>query len=231
MSKKASKKHSISNGKLRRQRLKPASAPLASTPTEVVGGGGGNAPLKEASKPALDQYLALLDAMMARQPTDQEISELSRFVVANPGIWFVADVGNFMANVLIRKTYKGAHQALLSARAEILEKQLGGDDSTPLERLMIEQVVLSWVRMHQAEGLYNSNVVGVSTTSQVVMHWDQLLANAQRRHLTAVEALARIRRLGRITPAVQFNIAQSGSQQMNVQGESQSSKRPQNEPR
>lgn len=221
MSKKASKKHLNSNGESRKRRLKPPCGPLDSTATADNGAAGGKARIETPAPPAIDRFLALLQGMDGRVVTESEISELSELVVTNPDIWGVADLGSLVGIMALKKTHKGAHQAVLKARANILEKQLAGKDSTALELLVIEQIVISWIRLQLAEGYYNSNVVGVSASIRIVMHWDQFLANAQRRHLAAVETLARIRRLGRIGPAVQLNIAQSGSQQMNVQGVAQ----------
>jgi len=50
-------------------------------------------------------------------------------------------------------------------------------------------------------------------------YWDRYLTTAQNRFLRAVEALARVRRLARNTPALQINIAGEGGKQVNVQGE------------
>ena len=50
-------------------------------------------------------------------------------------------------------------------------------------------------------------------------YWEGRLSAAQRRHLRAVETLARVRRLLSRIPAVQVNIATQGGQQVNVAGE------------
>jgi hypothetical protein len=48
--------------------------------------------------------------------------------------------------------------------------------------------------------------------------WDKLLTQAQRRHLRALESLARIRKLSKGSDFVQVNIAADGGQQVNVAG-------------
>ena len=45
---------------------------------------------------------------------------------------------------------------------------------------------------------------------------EKRLSAAQRRFIRACETLARVRKLSRNTPALQFNIATSGGQQVNL---------------
>jgi len=52
-----------------------------------------------------------------------------------------------------------------------------------------------------------------------IQHLEGRLSAAQRRHLRAVETLARVRRLLSRIPAVQLNIATQGGQPVNVVGE------------
>jgi hypothetical protein len=54
------------------------------------------------------------------------------------------------------------------------------------------------------------------TVSELGMYWEKRLTAAQRRFTRACETLARVRKLSRNTPALQFNIAASGGQQVNV---------------
>jgi hypothetical protein len=50
-------------------------------------------------------------------------------------------------------------------------------------------------------------------------YWDNLLSSTQARFIRAIEALARVRRLARNTPALQINISREGGKQVNVQGD------------
>ena len=56
----------------------------------------------------------------------------------------------------------------------------------------------------------------LSGSTSSVDHWERRLSAAQRRYLRACESLARVRKLGRTTPALQLNIATHGGQQVNV---------------
>jgi len=52
------------------------------------------------------------------------------------------------------------------------------------------------------------------------MYWEKRLTAAQRRFTRACETLARVRKLSRNTPALQFNIATSGGQQVTSRSKS-----------
>ena len=47
-------------------------------------------------------------------------------------------------------------------------------------------------------------------------YWEKRLSAAQKRFTRACETLTRVRKLSRKTPALQFNVATQGGQQVNV---------------
>ena len=55
-------------------------------------------------------------------------------------------------------------------------------------------------------------VVNESSTFKMGEYWDNLLSATQARFIRAIEALARVRRLARNTPALQINISREGGQ-------------------
>lgn len=85
---------------------------------------------------------------------------------------------------------------------------LPAEDPSPLERLLAERVVATWLEVQLFSGLYGANL-GKLTLSQGDYH-QKRLDRAHRRHLSAIRTLAQIRKLG---PSVQINIA---DQQINT---------------
>src|SRR5688500_705485 len=61
-----------------------------------------------------------------------------------------------------------------------------------------------------------SNVMKQSITLTLGMYWEKRLSAAHRRFTRSCETLARVRKLSRNTPALQFNIATSDGQQVNL---------------
>jgi hypothetical protein len=64
--------------------------------------------------------------------------------------------------------------------------------------------------------LHYSHVMKQSITLTLGIFEEKRLSAAQRRFTRACETLARVRKLSRNTPALQFNIAANGGQQVNV---------------
>ena len=97
----------------------------------------------------------------------------------------------------------------------MLKKDLGYGDAPLLEKLLIQQSALCWVKLNLVELSY-SGTTAQSITLTLGIYWEKRLSAAQRRFTRACETLARVRKLSRNVPALQFNIAASGGQQVNL---------------
>lgn len=100
-------------------------------------------------------------------------------------------------------------------RLQALKNELGYDNAPMLERLLIQQAALCWLKLNLIELNYSS-VMKQSITLTLGMYWEKRLTAAQKRLTRACETLARVRKLSRNTPALQVNIAADGGQQVNV---------------
>lgn len=100
-------------------------------------------------------------------------------------------------------------------RLQVLKKDLGSDGAPMLEQLLIQQAALCWLRLTLAEIVY-SGVMKGSITLTLGLYMEKRLTMAQRRFARACETLARVRKLSRNTPALQFNIAAEGGRQVNL---------------
>ena len=83
---------------------------------------------------------------------------------------------------------------------------LGYDKAHDLEQLLIEQVILTWLHYYRVQYSYRQVTSKSILITQADM-WERRLNAAQRRHLRAVETLARVRKLSGRGP-VQINIAE-----------------------
>lgn len=171
----------------------------------------------EAAKTAL--LVSMRKLAGQKNPGVDDVEKLRRQIMSSPATWAMA--GDSMASIrhaLVEKMSAGVLRAIMLAEADILAKQLDYDAAPMLERLLIEQILTARLRLIHAEKCYNSHVLGNTIGIAQAEYWDGLLTTAQARFLRAVETLARIQRLTRNTPALQINIAQAGSRQVNVQG-------------
>jgi hypothetical protein len=96
-----------------------------------------------------------------------------------------------------------------------LKKELGSEGVPLLEQLLIQQAALCWLKLNLVELSY-SHTLKQSITLTLGLYWEKRLTAAQRRFTRACETLARVRKLSRNTPALQFNIAASAGQQINL---------------
>jgi hypothetical protein len=103
-----------------------------------------------------------------------------------------------------------ASKEFLRHQLESMRVELAGENPSPLERLLAERVVATWLQVQLFEGLY---AVGMKSGTPIQYdHRQKRLHRAHRRHLSAIRTLAQIRKLG---PAVQINIA---DKQINTAG-------------
>ena len=98
-------------------------------------------------------------------------------------------------NLVIRET--------LARKCAALTQELAGPTPSPLERLLVERIVLCWLHLHCAEATYLT--LQDLSLQQAAFHQARI-SKAQARYLAAIRTLAQVRRLG--VPAVQVNIGQ-----------------------
>jgi hypothetical protein len=97
----------------------------------------------------------------------------------------------------------------LSRKLAALRLELGGPNPAPLERLLVERIAVCWLHVHYADA-NTAQSAGNATRGWAEFHLKRQ-ESAQRRYLSAIKALAQVRRL--LTPSIQVNIAE---QQVNV---------------
>ncbi len=91
-----------------------------------------------------------------------------------------------------------------------MRSELEGADPTPLERMLVERVVATWLQVQSYETHYSQNARKMTMAQSE--HHQKRIDRAHNRHLSAVRALAQVRKLG---AAVQINIAEK---QINTSG-------------
>jgi hypothetical protein len=101
-------------------------------------------------------------------------------------------------------------------RALTLQAELEGGNCTPLERILCGRIATCWLDVHLADLSFAAKYKGNMTLGQLTFYQARQ-DRAHKRYLSAVESLARVRRLLRPGPLVaQVNIAQPGANQLNV---------------
>ena len=98
----------------------------------------------------------------------------------------------------------------IGRRMETMRSELLGPSTSPLERLLVERVVLCWLQVHYEDTADAAGLTKGTTWTQA-LNRQKRLESAHRRYLAAIKALATVRRLA--LPVLQVNIAEK---QINV---------------
>lgn len=157
--------------------------------------------------------LSVVRAADTDKPSAETRKMLDDFLKSDPAIWRAAgDMVEQAARQLI-KTVSGTSHAVNASMMHGWQ-QLPADLARPgdgeLERLLIQQVVVSWLHLGYIDYQYSAVLTSPDMSIKRGDYWERRLNAAQRRYLRATETLARVRRLQ--LPAVQVNI---GAQQVN----------------
>ena len=158
----------------------------------------------------------------ASAPTEAEVKKLLRkaekgdkavlpalqiWMDRTPGYWeTVGDLAQTARQSLIQ-TISGDNLLAQEAHARkcaALMEEIAGPQPCPLERLLVERIVLCWLHLYYAEALYAQNMQELSLRQ--AEFYQQRLSKAQARYLSAIRTLAQVRRLG--IPAIQVNVGQ-----------------------
>jgi hypothetical protein len=96
----------------------------------------------------------------------------------------------------------------LEKRLELMRSEIAGVDPSPLEVLLVQRVVSCWLLVEFFEVLMsaqlyreNKNRVPLSYLKHMI-RWQE---SAQRRYLSAIKELVRVRKLQSNTPGIQVN--------------------------
>ena len=107
----------------------------------------------------------------------------------------------------------------ISRTLKLMRERLAGEDPTPLERLLTERVVATWLQLQFFEHLYFQSLMNLTNSQDE--YYQKRIDRAHKRHLSAVRTLAQVRKLLKPGRVNQINIA---DQQVNVAGEPPPSK-------
>jgi hypothetical protein len=130
--------------------------------------------------------------------------------------WQFVDVAQVAEDALIEVMTKEddlATKELVRCQLEAMREQIAGKNSSALERLLSERVVITWLEVQFFEALYAQNMR--TLTIPQAEHHQKRLDRAHRRHLSVIGALAQMRKLLKGTAITQINIA---DKQINTTG-------------
>ena len=96
----------------------------------------------------------------------------------------------------------------VTRKLDEMRAELSGANPTPLEKLLVERVVATWLHLHHLEAIYAGKD---SLSLELGSYYQKSISAAQKRYLAAIKGLAEVRKLA--LPTLQVNIAKK---QINV---------------
>jgi hypothetical protein len=153
----------------------------------------------------------------AEKGEEDAVPEIRKILREHPGLaWRFVDVVHIAEDALIEvMTEEGdlATKEIMRYQLEAMRAEIAGEKSSPLERLLSERVVVTWLEVQFFEALYAQNIRKL--TIPQAEHHQKRLDRAHRRHLSAIRALAQVRKLLKGGAITQINIA---DKQINTTG-------------
>lgn len=147
---------------------------------------------EEATELLRRDFAALVERVNSEKPSHADLKALAECYQAVPAVYKeVVGMGAAVKKCMIDKSVSGlASQMALRCELDDMRTELGFDSASGLERLLIDAVVLSWLRLQHVE-YWRTEV----DSWQAREYWDKQLSAAQRRFLRACESLAKVRKL------------------------------------
>ncbi len=151
----------------------------------------------------------------AEKGNKKSVLEIREILQENPGLaWRYMTPAKLTERLFIDKMSKDkdlAAKELMEHQLAAMREEIAGQSPSPLERLLAERVVLTWLQIQLFESIYASSVFKNMPIAQG-NYYQKLLDSIYRRHLSAIRMLAQIRKMG---PSIQINLAEK---QINTAG-------------
>lgn len=166
----------------------------------------------EARVQRLDDLITRTD----KEDPDPEDLALIRKILRKSDLWQRrGDLAKVARKIVIEELPQSAFgKESVRVAIDHIQNGMGYESAPMLERLLIDQVVISWLRHYQVELDYSGMRLSGPVTLHVATYYERRLSAAQGRFLRACATLARIRKMAGRTPGLmQLNI---GAQQVNV---------------
>jgi hypothetical protein len=170
----------------------------------------------EESGRTLEKLQGLLGK--AEKGDEDAVPEIRQILDERPHLaWQFVDVAQVAEEALIEKMSGEedlAVKEIMRCQLKAMREEIAGENPSPLERLLAERVVATWLQIQLFEGLYASGMSKSMTIAQGSYH-QKRLDQTYRRHLSAIRALAQMRKLLKGGAITQINIA---DKQINTTG-------------
>ncbi len=151
----------------------------------------------------------------AEKGTKKAAPEIREILEVHPHLaWRLYDLSRLTEGLFVERMSRDddlSSKETMKRQLACMREEVAGENPSPLERLLAERVVATWLQVQLFEGIYASSMHKSMTLAQAD-YQQRRIDKAHRRHLSAIRTLAQVRKM---VPAIQINIAE---QQINNAG-------------
>jgi hypothetical protein len=139
---------------------------------------------------------AILRRVNRKDPASKDMESFRALIVEKPRTYTDLGATFLDARQVYLNTLNGIERECIKLRLEEIEKELSAPGDGAMEGLLIDHVVLCWLRLMMVERQYTV-AMDQSISLTLGLFWEKRLGAAQKRFIRATENLARVRKLMR----------------------------------
>lgn len=159
--------------------------------------------------------MGIFAATNKKNPKTEDIDALRELMREDSSIWKIyGDWAKQSESVILNQYFESSSFLLETVKKKLanMRDELGWEDATETEKLLIRQVCLTWLRLYFVERQHHqATFPSHSLTSGI--YWDKRLSMAQKRHLKAIESLAKARKMAAQTKKLEATAKRAQSAQ------------------
>ncbi len=163
------------------------------------------------------KFIEILSKIDKEYPSEEKLKGIQNYFSENQGEYLsLQRLSQNLISSQIKKTFTTSRELReqLDKGAEVLRNELGYSTSSTIEQLLIDEIILEFLRKHQMQLLLTELTTREGTQLRTIKKASELASSAQNRFNKAVQMLMNLRK-SRVN--LQINIATEGGQQVNLQ--------------
>jgi hypothetical protein len=147
------------------------------------------------SQAEIDRDFKIMQAVNKTNPTEAEKQAYRELIKEKPQ-WLANTIGliDTTRDYILSQHCSFLMAEVLKARLTEMRDNLGWQTTSEVEKLLIEQICINWLRVNLLEKTHAQKTTE-SHATESGLYWDKRLHSAQRRYLRACESLAKVRKL------------------------------------
>ena len=167
-------------------------------------------------KDIAEKFMEVYGKIKKEAPSKKNKEELEAFFIENKGPSLpIRELSKGLTNKLIEELYGSVTNVIgpLKRGVEEMRIELGYDNSSTIERLLIDDIIMGFFRLRHMQMRLHDCMAMSGTADKKRRFVDQMVSSAQRRFYKSIQTLNRLRKTG---INLQINIATEGGKQVNI---------------